>query len=199
MLKGTANTVAPILTELFNFFTQLQIWYCASEVENFFGYTNPQVSKILTTIDLSLLPIISKLLKKHVHSIVFEHLEARDLISRDQWGFTLGKSTTTALISTFHDILQLMESGVDVPLILPHLPLLYKLRETNINRHLLQWIADYLYSRQQYAVVGRAASGTTPNIRISSGICLGTSPLPHLHELNNVSSTLQQLKTDSLC
>ena len=54
------------------------------------------------------------------------------MLTKDQWGFTPGKSTVTALLSSFYDILQLLESGADVSLVffdlckafdsVPHLP-----------------------------------------------------------------------------
>ena len=119
MLKDTANTFVPIITELFNSSLKSGIvpqkWKISSVVPIPKSHNNNENPNNYRSI--SLLPIISKLLERHVHGIVFDHLEEKDLISRDQWRFTLGRSTTTALISTFHDILQLMESRVDVPLI----------------------------------------------------------------------------------
>jgi len=64
-------------------------------------------------------------------------------------GFCPGKSTVTAFVPTFHNILQLMENGLDVSLVfinlckafdsrVPHLPLLQK---HGLNQ---QWIALYL-------------------------------------------------------
>ena len=95
---------------------------------------------------ISLLPVISKLLEKHIYSIVFEHLAERKLLSVDQWGFCPGKSTVTALTSTFHNIFQLLEAGFDVSLVffdlrkafdsVPHPPLLQKLKDTDLNQHI---------------------------------------------------------------
>ena len=82
---------------------------------------------------ISLLPIISKLLEKHIYSVVLEHLTERRMLTDDQWGFSPGKSTATALLSSLNDILKLLESDADVSLIVfdlrkafdsvPHLPL----------------------------------------------------------------------------
>ncbi len=80
-----------------------------------------------------------------------------------------GKSIVTALTSTFHSILQLLEAGLDVSLDLrkafdsvPHLPLLQKLKDIDLNQYILQWISSYLCNRQQYVVVEGASSSTTP-------------------------------------
>ena len=52
---------------------------------------------------ISILPIISKLLEKHVHNLLFQHLSNNCPLSPNQWGFTEGKSTTTALLSFTHE------------------------------------------------------------------------------------------------
>ena len=45
---------------------------------------------------ISLVCILSKLLEKHIHSLMVSHLEE---LSDCQWGFRVGRSTTTALLS----------------------------------------------------------------------------------------------------
>ena len=50
---------------------------------------------------ISLVCILSKLLEKHIHSLMVSHLEELNLLSDCQWGFgfRVGRSTTTALLS----------------------------------------------------------------------------------------------------
>ena len=60
---------------------------------------------------VSLLSILSKLLEKYVHGVLFHYLEEIQPISNYRWGFQAGKSTATALIETTHRWLQLLESG----------------------------------------------------------------------------------------
>jgi len=67
---------------------------------------------------ISLLAVVSKLLERHMYNLVSQHLAERTLISDAQWGFTPGKSTITALLSTNHNILQFLEHGTDVCLTL---------------------------------------------------------------------------------
>ena len=64
------------------------------------------------------------------------------MLTKDQWGFTPGKSTVTALLSSFYDILQLLESGADVSFVffdlrkafdsVHHLPLLQKFNGSHV-------------------------------------------------------------------
>ena len=137
MLKGTAISIAPVLTELFNLsLTCGRIpskWKLSSVVpipKSSGNADNPSNYR-----PISLLSVVSKIIERHIYSIVFEHLADQEFLSATQWGFCPGKSTVTALVSTFHNILQLMENGFDVSLVffdshkafdsVPHLPLLH--------------------------------------------------------------------------
>ena len=94
-----------------------------------------------------------------MYSLVSQHLVERNLISDAQWG----KSTITVLLSTFHDILQFLEYVTDVCLTffdlrkafnsVPHLPLLNKLKNIELEQHVLQWLTSILSDRQQYVIV----------------------------------------------
>ena len=71
------------------------------------------MNKIIIIIMISSLSVVSKILERHMHSVIIAHLcESNDA----QWGFTPGRSTITALLSTFHEILKHLQSGVDVAL-----------------------------------------------------------------------------------
>ena len=63
---------------------------------------------------ISILPIISKILERHVADIIMDHLEEVAPISSNQWGFMPGRSTTSALLSISHNCLQALDSGCEV-------------------------------------------------------------------------------------
>ena len=52
---------------------------------------------------ISLLPLLSKVLERHVHSLLMKHLCETDPISSSQFGFLKGRSTTGALVSAVND------------------------------------------------------------------------------------------------
>ena len=183
MLKATAHAIAPILTRLFNQSVKSGMlptkWKLSSVVQ--IPKKADSSSEPNDYRPISLLPVVSKLLERHIHSLVTEHLQTNGLLSDAQWGFTPGKSTTIALISVFHDILQLADRGKDIGLVffdfrkafdsVPHKPLLNKLKDIGLNDYLLRWICNYLYNRHQYVVVDGESS---PPTQVLSGVPQGS-------------------------
>ena len=52
---------------------------------------------------ISILTVISKLLEKHIHNLLLLYLNSVSPLSQHQWGFSAGRSTTTALLSFTHN------------------------------------------------------------------------------------------------
>ncbi len=99
-----------------------------------------QKSNAPTTADfrpISLLPILSKLLERHFHSLISDHVSDYSPLSNDQWGFQWGKSTAQALLVATNDWLQHLELGREIGAVffdfkkafdtVPHIPLISKL------------------------------------------------------------------------
>ena len=63
---------------------------------------------------ISLLSIVSQLLERIVHSILWEHLVEYAPILDKQWGFQKCKSTTFLLLHTTHDWLTLLDQQLEI-------------------------------------------------------------------------------------
>ena len=80
----------------------MQEWYQFLKVGDLSNPTNYR--------PISILPILSEVLEKHVHGIISDHLLLHSPISDQQWGFTTRKSTTAAaVLSMTHDCTQALD------------------------------------------------------------------------------------------
>lgn len=111
MLKEVATEIAPSLTRLFNLsLTSGRVpieWKCSNVVP---VPKNSEKSCAANYRPISLLTIVSKLLEKHMHTIILRHSMANNLISPKQWGFLPRRSTGSALLKVTSDWLQLLEN-----------------------------------------------------------------------------------------
>ena len=115
MLKGTARSVAEPLTKLFNKSICLghfpNSWKISSVVPI------PKTSQIKEASNyrpISLLPVVSKLIERHIHKEISIHLQDHQLLYGQQWGFQPGKSTATALLSVTNEWHKILEQGQSV-------------------------------------------------------------------------------------
>ena len=130
---------------------------------------------------ISLLPVTSKILERHLHQQILQHLNASIPLSNRQWGFQAGKSTVTALLSVTFEWFNSLEMGQDICAIffdlrktfdsVPHQPLLEKLCSYNLDPHILSWISSYLTGRKQHVVVDGESS---PDTHVLSGVPQGS-------------------------
>ena len=139
MLKSSALSIAPSLTKLFNL--SLTTGVLPSEWKLARVVPIPKSDSPSTSATgyrpISILPIVSKVLERHVKEIIDNHLAESSPISNNQWGFMHHRSSTSALISVIHDWLSALDSGHEVCVVffdvrkafdsVPHVPLLQKL------------------------------------------------------------------------
>jgi len=138
MLKATADAIAPSVTKLFN--SSIRCCHTPSSWKISSVVPIPKVPLANSTADyrpISLFSILSKVLERHFHSLILEHLSTSSSLADCQWGFQPGKSMVLALLDTTHKWLQHLEKGEEIAAVffnykkafdsVPHSPLLPKL------------------------------------------------------------------------
>ena len=127
---------------------------------------------------ISILPVVTKVIEKHVKKIILDHLTDYAPISPRQWGFMETRSTISALIKVVDDWSRALDQGKEVCVVffdiskafhkVPHLLLLQQMEEVNLDPYLVRWLRDYLSDRYQVvAVEGEISS----KLQVVSGAC----------------------------
>ena len=103
MSKSTARSIAYSVALLFNNSISTgkipKAWKVSSVVPVPKGSDSTSVSNYRP---ISLLPVISKLLERHMHFLISCQIETLCPIAAHQWGFQSGKSAVSALIDVVH-------------------------------------------------------------------------------------------------
>ena len=182
MLKSTAPVIAPSLTTLFNYSVKNGV--VPDEWKNSNIVPIPKSSNRALASNyrpISLLSTLSKILEKHFYNLIFTHVELFCPLSSNQWGFLPGRSAGSALLTVTDEWHQILEQNAEVGTVffdlkkafdtVPHRPLLNKLASMGLDSHILQWLGNYLYNRQQRVVVNGEASDSLP---VLSGVPQGS-------------------------
>ena len=145
---------------------------------------------------VSVLPVLSKILERHVFQHLYEHLQKNKLLLDTQFGLRKLQSCQTALLTLTEQIYKAIHKGEYVGLVqldlskafdlVNHSLLLQKLKLYKCDSHTLAWFHSYLSNRVQKVSINNALSNAQV---ISSGVPQGSilGPLLFLLYVNDLA------------
>ena len=133
---------------------------------------------------ISVLPVLSKVVERVVHSQLNAHLHQLDFLYQHQYGFRRGHSTEQAITQLNNWVLESMDEGKVTGLLfidiskafdsLNHKVLLRKLEHLGLSERSLRWFRSYRADRQQSVLInGELSEPHTITLGVPQGSILG--------------------------
>ena len=197
LLKDAVDVITPSLTALFNLSFQTRtfpsIWKTPKIILLFKKGDKQDASNYRP---ISILPTISKILEKAVHTQFYAYLTENNLISPNQFGFRLKPSTVTAASQLSDKILHSMDNGavfLDLAKAFDtvnHTILLQKLSNCGVDDTAKAWFTSFLTNRNQVTNCNDVCSEVAAvSIGVAQGSILG--PLLFIIYMNDLPDVLQ--------
>ena len=197
MLRGTARSIAPTLTTLFNCSLSQGVVPEDWKISNITPIPKSGDPSLASNYrPISLLSLVSKVLERLIHSKLLNYILSNDLLSNCQHGFRPGSSTQEALLLATNDWHNLLSFNKQVAVVffdihkafdsVPHHLLINSLMDFGVSGPLLTWLKSYLSNRRQRVVLDGESSALLP---VTSGVPQGSilGPLLFIIYMNSIS------------